>query len=250
MDRKALLSDRYARHRPLMSDTGLERLRGARILLAGIGGLGSNVAMTLARLGVGSLVIRDPGILDEPDLNRQILYDPADLGRYKVEVASRRLREINPRVTVEVSTERITPDTTFPPIDICLDCLDSFGARAALEQALLRISTEQPPTLPIPVIHGGAEGWFGQVSTLSPGGAGYEGLFGAVFTERSEEVARGKPIMPHVVTLVAAAQVQEFIRWCDGGVEAMLVNRILVLDGMSHQHEIIGLSPGVTAPGE
>jgi molybdopterin-synthase adenylyltransferase len=227
-----------------MSAAGMERLRGARVLLAGIGGLGSNVAMTLARLGVGSLVIRDPGILDEPDLNRQILYNPADLGRPKVEVASHRLREINPDVSLDVRDERITRESVFPPFDICLDCLDSFGSRAGLEQALLRISPGQlPRKLPVPVIHGGAEGWFGQVSTLAPGGAGYEGLFGTVFTDRSEETAQGKPIMPHVVALVAAAQVQEFIRWCDGGVDAMLVNRILVLDGLSHQHDIIALSP-------
>lgn len=241
--------DRYTRHRAMLGEDAMKCLRGARVLLAGVGGLGSNVAMTLARLGVGTLELYDPGILDAPDLNRQILYYPSDLGRPKVAIAGERLRAINPEITVVEHPERITGETTLAAVDICMDCLDSFQSRAALEEALQqgwepsRKDLEERRRLAVPIIHGGAEGWFGQVSTLAPGGGGYAGLFGSVFTERSREAALGKPIMPHVVALVAAAQVQEFVRWCDGGVEGMLVNRILVIDGMTHQHDMIQISP-------
>ncbi|TVQ40866.1 MAG: ThiF family adenylyltransferase [Spirochaetaceae bacterium] len=254
--------DRYARHRPMLSDDGMRRLRSARVLLAGVGGLGSNVAVLLARLGVARLIIRDPGVLDAPDLNRQVLYMAADLGRAKVDVARERLREINPGLELDLAGERISADTRLPRADICFDCLDSFGARAALESALCNGWGDDPAaggdngllsgkhdagSLPVPLIHGGAEGWFGQVSTLAAGGQGYRGLFGPAFDQRSAEQAQGKPIMPHVVALVAAAQVGEFVRWCQAGTEEMLINRILVLDGLSHQHEIIRLNQQVVS---
>lgn len=234
----------------------MRRLHTTRALVAGAGGLGSNVALLLARLGVGALIIRDPGVLDAPDLNRQVLYTPADLGRVKVDVARERLREINPRLELDLAYERISAESRLPQADICFDCLDSFSARAALESALCGgwagdsiagAAGPQPAqrndtgSLPVPLIHGGAEGWFGQVSTLAPGGRGYRGLFGPGFDERSTEQAQGKPIMPHVVALVAASQVGEFVRWCQDGLEAMLVDRILVIDGLNHQHEIIRL---------
>ncbi|TVR29443.1 MAG: HesA/MoeB/ThiF family protein [Spirochaetaceae bacterium] len=246
-------NDRYARHRPLLSDQGMRRLRSARVLLVGAGGLGCNVAMLLVRLGIATLIIRDPGVIDAPDLNRQVLYTPADLGRPKVEVARQRLHEINPDVELEVRQERITGSSRLPHADICFDCLDSFGARAALEAALQnaaegsrtagREAGDQNAAAAggLPLIHGGAEGWFGQVSTLAPGGGGYRAVFGPGFDERAHQEAEGKPIMPHVVALVAAAQVAEFVRWCDAGTGAMLVGRILVIDGMHQQHEIITL---------
>ncbi len=233
----------------------MQRLRSTRVVLAGAGGLGSNVAMLLVRLGIATLIIRDPGVLDAPDLNRQVLYTPADLGRPKVEVARQRLYDINPDVELEVRQERITRSSRLPNADICFDCLDSFGSRAALEVALQNApegsraagcdaGDQNAATLrglPLPLIHGGAEGWFGQVSTLAPGGGGYRAVFGPGFDERADEEAEGKPIMPHVVALVAAAQVAEFVRWCDAGTDAMLVGRILVIDGMHQHHEIITL---------
>ncbi len=241
----------------------MRRLQAARALLAGAGGLGSNVAVLLARLGVAELTIYDPGVVDAPDLNRQVLYLPADLGRPKVDVAEQRLSEINPSVRLNVRRERIVGSTRLPDADICFDCLDSFGARASLEAALqsgpgltqrtasipASRDSDAPRGLPLPLIHGGAEGWFGQVSTLEPGGRGYRGVFGPAFEQRADEEAEGKPIMPHVVSLVAAAQVAEFVRWCEGGTPAMLVDRILAIDGMTHEHEIIKLQPFNTQNG-
>ncbi|MFW5797854.1 MAG: HesA/MoeB/ThiF family protein, partial [Spirochaetota bacterium] len=84
-------TDRYARHRPLFSPGAWERLGRTRIVLAGMGGLGSHVAQTVARLAPVNMELWDPATVDEPDLNRQVLYRPEHLGAAKVEVAAREL---------------------------------------------------------------------------------------------------------------------------------------------------------------
>lgn len=219
---------RFDRHRPLLSEDGWSRLRDTPAVLAGVGGLGTNVAMLLVRLGVQEFELWDPAVVDEPDLNRQILYGEADLGRAKVDAAAERLRAINGTVTVRPVGQALDA-RGFGKLTACadrgfvvFDCLDSFAARASLAELQQRFSR--------PVFHGGVDSWYGQVTTLLPGGGGYTRAFGADYASQS---GPAKPIMPHVVAAVASFEVGEFVRWCDSPEHTPLSDALLFYDGRS-----------------
>lgn len=205
--------DRYARHRDLIGPGGWERLCSLRVLVAGCGGLGSHVLDLLARLAPMRLELWDPGVLDEPDLNRQSLYVPADLGSLKAEAARRRLLEINPELQVVIRVEPILADSfagqAFGGIDACFDCLDSFSARAGLEKAVIAARGRQSGAT-LPIFHGGVSGFYGQAAAITPPEPGYAHLFGPGF----ETVpADPKPVFPPAVAIVASLQVSEFVSW-------------------------------------
>ncbi|MFO8065540.1 MAG: ThiF family adenylyltransferase [Spirochaetota bacterium] len=216
---------RYDRHRPLFSDQAWQRLLTTPALIAGVGGLGTNVAMQLSRLAAMRIELWDPGVVDAPDLNRQILYGKDDIGAAKVECARRRLEEVNPELTVGTVCEAIdferfreyssVSDTAF----VVFDCLDSFAARAGLSDIQNRLSC--------PIFHAGVESWYGQVTTLLPDGGGYKRAFGADYGASSQP---RKPILPHVVSTAAGYQVGEFLRWCESPGATPLSDALLYFD--------------------
>lgn len=134
------------------------RLETATVLIAGVGGLGATVSQLLVRAGVGTLYLIDDGLVDWPDLNRQLLYNEADVGQPKLAIAKRKLGEINSNVKIELLNQHI--DHTFQPPEgavIIADCLDNYPSRFDLEAGLKDGSY---------LIHGGIEGDQGQVLTL------------------------------------------------------------------------------------
>lgn len=97
----------FARH----PQTGYDyqaRLQASRVTVLGVGGLGSYVALALAAAGVGDLLLVDDDVVEEHNLNRQVLYTEADLGRSKVEAARQRVHEVNPHVRVEAVSRRVS----------------------------------------------------------------------------------------------------------------------------------------------
>src|SRR5512145_2203557 len=95
-----LLPGRYRRNRETVSTEDQLRLCRSRVAVIGCGGLGGYLIEELARLGVGTLVVVDPDVFEEHNLNRQLLSSPADLGAAKVEVARARIAAVNPAVQV------------------------------------------------------------------------------------------------------------------------------------------------------
>ena len=217
--------ERYVRHRTLLDGGAWERLIATDITIAGVGGLGSHVLSSLARLGPLHLDLWDPGFVDAPDLNRQILYTPDDIGRKKVEVAREQLRRINSELTIDVHGEPITAAAYPERVDdsrsrVAFDCLDSFSARSQLE-AIRRSQG-------VPVFHGGVEGFFGQATTFLPDRLGYEDVFGPGYQDRPPAP---KPILPQTVAIIAALQVGEFMHWCTAPHETPLTGTMLLYDG-------------------
>ena len=131
---------RYARH-VILPDVGIDgqrRLKGARVLCVGAGGLGSPAAMYLAAAGIGTLGIVDDDAVDASNLQRQILHDSAGLGRPKVESARDRLKAINPNVSVEMHHVRLTSANAFDILgryDVVLDGADNFPTRYLVNDA-------------------------------------------------------------------------------------------------------------------
>ncbi|MCG8589895.1 MAG: molybdopterin-synthase adenylyltransferase MoeB [Proteobacteria bacterium] len=126
--------DRYRRHLTL-PEFGLEaqqRLLGSRVLLIGAGGLGCPLAQYLAAAGVGHLGLVDFDVVDASNLQRQVLYGTADVGRPKVEVAAERVRAQNPDVSLDLVTERLSSDNAlalFENYDVIVDGTDNFPTR-------------------------------------------------------------------------------------------------------------------------
>jgi adenylyltransferase/sulfurtransferase len=131
---------RYSRHL-ILPDVGLDgqrRLKAARVLLIGAGGLGSPVALYLAAAGVGTLGLVDFDTIDFSNLQRQILYSTADVGRRKLEVAAERLTALNPEVRVVQHETRLTSANAlelFAQYDVIVDGADNFPTRYLVNDA-------------------------------------------------------------------------------------------------------------------
>jgi sulfur-carrier protein adenylyltransferase/sulfurtransferase len=131
---------RYSRHLiiPDVGMTGQKRLKNAKVLCVGAGGLGSPALLYLAAAGVGTLGIIDFDVVDESNLQRQIIHGQSDVGRSKAESARDSIREINPKVTVIVHEERLDSDNAmqiFEPYDLIVDGTDNFATRYLVNDA-------------------------------------------------------------------------------------------------------------------
>lgn len=131
---------RFSRHLTLdeVGVQGQERLKDGRVLCVGAGGLGSPAALYLAAAGVGTIGLVDFDVVDVTNLQRQVLYTTADIGRPKLEAASERLRAMNPHVQVE--THPVTLDASnalalIASYDVVLDGTDNFTARYLVNDA-------------------------------------------------------------------------------------------------------------------
>jgi len=155
--------ERYARHLVLreIGGPGQQKLKAARVLIVGAGGLGAPAALYLAAAGVGALALVDPDVVSLSNLQRQILYDTADDGAPKVERAARRLAALNPNVSVTPIAERLTDANARQLIagyDLVLDGTDDFATRFAVNAACV---AER-----IPLVSGAIGRWTGQIGVF------------------------------------------------------------------------------------
>ncbi|MFY9921664.1 MAG: ThiF family adenylyltransferase, partial [Mycobacterium sp.] len=131
---------RYSRHL-IIPDLGLDgqkRLKNARVLVIGAGGLGSPTLLYLAAAGVGTIGIVEFDVVDESNLQRQIIHGQSDIGRSKAESARDSIREINPLVDVRLHEVRLEPDNAvelFESYDLILDGTDNFATRYLVNDA-------------------------------------------------------------------------------------------------------------------
>jgi len=225
-------SKRYSRHSPLFSNEKWQRFGAVKVLVAGAGGLGSTVLQLLTRFGFPIIYFYDDGIIDEPDLNRQILYSTSDLGKKKVDAAAKILAEINPDVELLPRFERISMDTEMPMVDLVIDCLDNLSSRLVLDKKFFDNG--------VPVIHAGVTQTFGQVTFLMPSiTRGFGATFGCTADLKANE--SNKTILPTVVTTVASIQVNQAIQFFFGNHNSLLVNKILYVDMNCSSFETIEL---------
>ena len=131
---------RYSRHLiiPEIGMTGQKRLKNARVLCVGAGGLGSPALLYLAAAGVGTLGVIDFDVVDESNLQRQVIHGQSDVGRLKAESARDSIKEINPHVNVVLHTEALDSGNAlqiFEPYDLIVDGTDNFATRYLVNDA-------------------------------------------------------------------------------------------------------------------
>ena len=132
--------ERYARHLVLaeIGGPGQQRLKRARVLVVGAGGLGAPVIQYLAAAGVGTIGIVDDDVVSLSNLQRQVIHDTAAIGQAKVESAREFVQRVNPHVTVEAHALRLTPENALELVgayDIVADGSDNFDTRYAVSDA-------------------------------------------------------------------------------------------------------------------
>jgi molybdopterin/thiamine biosynthesis adenylyltransferase len=156
--------ERYARHLVLreIGGPGQQRLKAARVLIVGAGGLGAPAALYLVAAGVGELAIVDPDTVALSNLQRQVLFGSADQGRVKVEAAAERLAALNANVRVTPIAQRLTAANARDLIrgfDLALDGTDDFATRFAVNAACVAEG--------VTLVSGAIGRWDGQVGVFA-----------------------------------------------------------------------------------
>ena len=161
MDDEELL--RYSRHLmlPELDVAGQERLLAARVLIVGLGGLGSAAAIYLAASGIGELWLADGDVVELSNLQRQIIHDSGTLGWSKPRSAAAHIARLNPGVRVRLLEQRQDEVSLRPLLDgvsVVLDCCDNFASRHAINRACIEAR--------VPLISAAALGWEGQLAVF------------------------------------------------------------------------------------
>lgn len=228
---------RYSRHLCLagVGEEGQRRIRSARALVVGVGGLGSPIALYLAAAGVGALGLADPDVVELSNLQRQIAHGTGSLGVPKVESAARRIGDLNPGVRVEAVQVKLGPHNAAQLVagyDVVVDALDSLRDRFLLSDACVAMGK--------PMVHGAVSGWMGEAITYVPGrGPCYRCVFGGGAAaddgagELEPPTAERAGVLssaPGVIGAIEATEALKVITAPDVG--ELLVGRLLLWDGM------------------
>ena len=139
-----------------------EIIKNSTVLIAGVGGLGCEIAKNLAMVGVGRLILVDLDIIEFSNFNRQLLFINAEIGESKATAAAKKLRQINPYIKIEAynsSLERLNP-ILYRSADIIIGGLDSMNARLNLNAQAVRFNK--------PLVDGGVSGYHGHIYTIFP----------------------------------------------------------------------------------
>ncbi len=218
--------DRYSRQ-IMLEQIGYEgqlKLRGARVCLVGVGGLGNPIASRLVAMGIGTLRLVDRDVIELSNLHRQTLFEEADVGRVKVEAAAEKLRRRNSDVQIEALAVSVNEGTAYEVVegcDVVIDALDSVNARYALNIACVKKK--------IPFVTGAAVGVSGQAFTVLPGrGACYYCVFPAL-DEDTMPTCSIEGVHPPVLSIVGNVEVAEATRIILGQ-EPNLSGRIMHVD--------------------
>lgn len=203
---------------------GQVKLKQGRVLIAGVGGLGTPIALQLAAMGVGYLKIVDRDIIAESDLHRQYLYDVDSIGLAKVEVAASRLSALNPRITIEpipISIKQWNVEELVKDVDVVVDGLDSVETRYLLNRACVKYG--------IPYIYGGSIQSQGNVSTIVPKKTACLECFNPLLKDEDLPKCGVVGVYPPILAITASIEVSETIRVLTGK-EPQLAGKLFYID--------------------
>ena len=222
--------DRYHRHLllPEIGLTGQRRIKGCRALVVGAGGLGAPVLTYLAAAGVGTIGIVDDDVVDTSNLQRQVLFGTADVGRPKVDVSAERLRAINPLVDVRTHRERVTAENAlalFGDYDLVIDGTDNFATRYLVNDACVLVG--------IPYVWGSVFRWEGQVSVFwAEHGPQYRDLYPEPPPAGLVPSCAEGGVLGALCSVIGSTMAAEAIKLVTGVGEPLL-GQLLVLDSLS-----------------
>jgi adenylyltransferase/sulfurtransferase len=236
---------RYSRQLllPEVGVAGQKKLKKAKALIVGAGGLGSPIALYLAAAGIGSLGIVDRDRVEPSNLQRQIVHSMDDLNRLKAESARERLLAINPKIKVTAYPESLSKDNALEIIkgyDLILDGTDNFPTRYLLNDAAYFLG--------LPMIYGSVFRFEGQASVFwAKKGPCYRCLFPAKTAPTLALSCGEAGIMGAVPGIIGAIQATEAIKLVLGGGQS-LIGRILLLDAFTMEFNVVEVEKDPECP--
>lgn len=204
-----------------IGEEGQKKLKQAKVLVAGAGGLGSPICLYLAAAGIGMIRLVDSDTVDLSNLNRQILHSTQDIGRAKVDSAKDKLALLNDAVKIEAIQVAINEDNINSLVEGCdliVDAMDNLPTRYILNKAAIEKG--------IPFFHGAVRGLEGRAMTIIPGKTPclrcmYHG-------DAPEEKFPVLGVTPAVIGSIQATEVIKYLV----GMGELLTGRMLIYDGM------------------
>ncbi len=236
---------RYSRQimLPEMDIAGQDKLLTARVLIVGMGGLGSPAALYLAAAGVGQLILVDHDRVDLSNLQRQIAHKTNSVNELKVISAARSIAELNPDIDVETIDHRLAGDELIETIsrcDVVLDATDNFQARYAINDACWQSG--------VPLVSGAAIRWEGQVSVFDPR-SDTSPCYRCLYAEGDDEALNcaENGVAAPLVGIIGTCQAMEAIKLITG-IGEPLTEKVLYFDGKAMEWRTLGLSKDPLCP--
>jgi adenylyltransferase/sulfurtransferase len=236
---------RYSRHLiiPDVGMTGQKRLKNARVLCVGAGGLGSPALLYLAAAGVGTLGVIDFDVVDESNLQRQVIHGQSDIGRPKAQSARDAIREINPLVNVVLHEERLDSDNAmriFGLYDLIVDGTDNFATRYLVNDACVLLGK--------PYVWGSIFRFDGQASVFW---AEYGPCYRCLYPEPPPpgmvpSCAEGG-VLGVLCASIGSVQVTEAIKVITG-IGEPLVGRLMIYDALEMSYRAVGVKKDPECP--
>ena len=224
---------RYSRHLiiPDVGMAGQKRLKNAKVLCVGAGGLGSPALLYLAAAGVGTLGIVDFDIVDESNLQRQIIHGQSDVGRLKAESAAASVREVNPNVNVVIHNVALTTDNVmdiFSGYDLIVDGTDNFATRYMVNDAAVLLGK--------PYVWGSIYRFDGQASVFwSEHGPCYRCLYPEPPPPGMVPSCAEGGVLGVLCASIGSIQVNEAIKLITG-IGDPLVGRLMIYDALEMKY--------------
>ena len=233
--------ERYARHLVLreIGGPGQQKLKAARVLMIGMGGLGAPAGLYLAAAGVGGLVIADPDRVELSNLQRQVLFTSLDRGRSQVDAGLRRLTDLNPHVetqALQLSVDAGNARSLVEGFDLVLDGTDDFATRLAVSDACVAHG--------VPLVSGAIGRWTGQVG-IFPGRPCYRCLVPEVPPDA--ETCQAVGVVGALAGVIGAMMALEAVKHITGAGED-LSGRLLVYDALSAVTRTVRVAPDPHCP--
>lgn len=237
---------RYSRHLrlPGFEAEHQQRLSDARVLIVGMGGLGSPVALYLAAAGVGTLGLADFDTVERHNLQRQILHGDDFVGRPKLESAQQRIAALNHATNIKVHPEGVTCDHAielFSNYDLIVDGSDNFPTRYLNNDAAYFARK--------PLVYGSVFQYEGQVSVFDPGNGGpcYRCLFPEMPAPGTVPNCDQAGVLGALCGIIGSYQALEAIKWLTG-IGELLRGRLLVVDSLAMTQRTLQLKPDPECP--
>jgi adenylyltransferase/sulfurtransferase len=240
---------RYSRHLiiPDLGVDGQKRLKNARVLVIGAGGLGSPTLLYLAAAGVGTIGIVEFDVVDESNLQRQIIHGQSDIGRSKAQSARDSIKEVNPLVEVRLHEVRLEPDNAvnlFAQYDLILDGTDNFATRYLVNDAAVLAGK--------PYVWGSIYRFEGQVSVFwedAPDGRGlnYRDLYPEPPPPGMVPSCAEGGVLGILCASIASVMGTEAIKLLTG-IGDPLLGRLMVYDALDMTYRTIKIRKDPTTP--
>lgn len=227
--------ERYARHivLPEVGGPGQARLKAARVLVVGAGGLGAPVIQYLAAAGVGRLRVVDDDAVSLSNLQRQVIHDAGAVGEAKVASAARSVARLNPYVEVEPHRERLMTDNAASLLegcDLAVDGSDNFATRYVVADACREAA--------VPLVTGAVGRFDGSVTLIAPDGPSYRDVFPQAPPEGMVPTCAEAGILGALTGVVGSLMAMEALKWLTDAGEP-LVGRLLLYDGLSARVDVV-----------